>query len=541
MSARTSAAASKDSPAPALGRRAARLPQYSCLPDWQGGRTARARSATGFHGSKAALKLNGFNDTDIAMLVGQMSPSDRESVRNAAVTAMPGWSQRVVDPIEALAHEENEKARIAQLNADYDAAVREGRWEDAALHLNGFNDTDIEARTAKLDPDQLDKLTSAAQRKMPGWSDRVVVPAQMSLLNQVPLLFPSGGGGRPVNPLVDWNAGNLRGLGAEDTVLFKYPGALKMPAKFPGVDYIQGGTATPMTGLGPKGLPFSQGSATIEDGTLIQYKTMKNSLPYYQEPKAVYKDLSKGMEKLEIFDPGTGRSEKIGSEWFRVEHTAPAERRVLHIELEVAPTPAQQAQLARLAAEGEGFGAFGAGNKVEVVVSAPPAGKPPSKTLPWISGTFNVALMVAQYIGRQKRTERDLATTGYSPVGTAPFAAEPWYIRLGSFLRGDVMELAGDLGPLNVPVWRNHVRKVAGDKKPGETLSFGWQYKNPLEPFGLIEDVDVIYIKNNDGTWRVQSVADPPAGFVAPDLNRIIDTKVSDGEVVNMLSSTKGA
>ncbi|MGY2491945.1 eCIS core domain-containing protein [Cupriavidus sp. CP313] len=490
----------------------------------------------------AAVLLNGFNDTDITMLLGELSPKDRELLRNGAAKAMPGWSKRVTDPIESMAFSDMEQGRIARLKQDYDNAVAKGDWDNAALLLNGFNDADIEARTSQLSPEQLDALTKAADRKMPGWADRVIFPAQASLLNQVPLLFP--GTGTPRNPLVNWNAGNLRGLPAEDMVLVNnYPGALKLPRNFPGVDFIEGGTSTPITGSGRQGLPFSGQSASIKGGALIQLKTMQNSLDYYQKPDAMYKELSKGLEKLANFEPGTGRSEKVGNEWFRIEHQGTPQRRVLHIELEVAPTPQQQAQLARLATEAESYGAFGAGNKVEVVVKTPSPQSKAGTYAGWGAGTFNVVMFAAQIIGRQKKMERDLETKGYAPVGPLAYADQPWYVRLGSFLRGDFMERAGDVGPINMPVWRANVRDKANAKKPGETLVVSWQYKDPVDPLGFIQDVDVTYQKQQDGSWEVKSVEDKPEGFTPPSLNTILDPTVTDKGVETHLtcSSTKCA
>ncbi|MBP0634981.1 DUF4157 domain-containing protein [Cupriavidus sp. AcVe19-6a] len=489
---------------------------------------ARFRAAVRYgRWEEAAVLLNGFSDKDIDMLLGELSRKDRELLRNGAARGMPGWSKRVTDPIEGMAFADMEQDRIRQLRQDYDNAVAKGNWDDAALLLNGFNDADIAARTAQLGPEQLDALTQAADRKMPGWGDRVIFPAQASLLNQVPLLFP--GGGAPRNPLVNWNAGNLRGLPAEDMVLVNnYAGAVKLPRNFPGVDFIEGGTATPITGLGRQGLPFSGQSASIEGGGLIQLKTMKNSLDFYQQPDTMYKELSKGLEKLANFEPGTGRSEKIGNEWFRIEHQGTPQRRILHIELEVAPTPQQQAQLARLATDAQSYGAFGAGNKVEVVVKTPP---PQSKAGPyasWGAGTFNIALFAAQTIGRQKKMARDLETKGYAPVGPLAYADQPWYVRLGSFLRGDFMERFGDVGPVNMPVWRANVRGKANAKRPGETLVVSWQYKDPLDPLGFIQDVDVTYQKKQDGSWEVKSVEDKPDGFTPPSLDTILDPQVTD-------------
>jgi hypothetical protein len=82
-------------------------------------------------------------------------------------------------------------------------------------------------------------------------------------------------------PFINWDGGNLRGIAAEGPIQTgTYPGATRLPERYPGVDFIQGGTRTPLTGYG-RGkagkLPLSEDSVFIEGGTLIQLKTLKNS------------------------------------------------------------------------------------------------------------------------------------------------------------------------------------------------------------------------------------------------------------------------
>lgn len=55
----------------------------------------------------------------------------------------------------------------------FNFAVRNGKWGDAALLLNGFSDGDIKEQVVKLSRKRLIRLTWGALRKMPGWSDRV--------------------------------------------------------------------------------------------------------------------------------------------------------------------------------------------------------------------------------------------------------------------------------------------------------------------------------------------------------------------------------
>jgi hypothetical protein len=69
-----------------------------------------------------------------------------------------------------------ESDRVAKLKANYEAAVKQGDWDKAALLLNGFNDSDILSRLKKLTNVQLLKMKQGALKSMPGWSDRVTKP-----------------------------------------------------------------------------------------------------------------------------------------------------------------------------------------------------------------------------------------------------------------------------------------------------------------------------------------------------------------------------
>src|SRR5574337_72414 len=95
---------------------------------------ARFRSAVQYQRwGEAAVILNGFNDADIALLLGELSPRERERLRNGAAQDMPGWHQRVTGPIERMAFGEMEQARVDKLKQDYAAAVQLGHWDDAAV------------------------------------------------------------------------------------------------------------------------------------------------------------------------------------------------------------------------------------------------------------------------------------------------------------------------------------------------------------------------------------------------------------------------
>ncbi len=347
---------------------------------------------------------------------------------------------------------------------------------------------------------------------------------------------------------IDWGGGNLRGLAAEDQVIATaYPGALRLPRGYPGVDFVMGGQRTPLTGLarGQAGkLPLSPESVFVEGGTLIQLKTMKNSLPYYQEPNTMYKTLEKGMKDLANIKPGTGKSEQVGSQYFRVEHSGEAGKKILHVELEVAPSPEQMAQLERLREDGKSFGQFGPGEEIEVVVNWPGRGQSPFRvTAGGALTAANVALAVAGNVGREQLRERQLKTEGYAPTGLAAHQTDSFLVQLGAFFRGDQAEtLTGAVGTLDMPVWRANVRKAAEARKPGETLTINWQYSK--RAFGGSienEDVPVVYEKQPDGSWRAQTLSDIPEGFRLPDLNKVLDPKESDSSVKDMLSTEKGA
>lgn len=119
---------------------------------------SRAELMTAYSGSLArgdwsdvALRLNGFSDDDIALLVGKLSFGQKTHVREAAETAMPGWSQRVTSAIDSA---DSNAAKVASLYAAYEKAVAgakaSGDWHEVVDRLNGMGDWDIQDRLAKL-------------------------------------------------------------------------------------------------------------------------------------------------------------------------------------------------------------------------------------------------------------------------------------------------------------------------------------------------------------------------------------------------------
>lgn len=184
----------------------------------------------------------------------------------------------------------------------------------------------------------------------------------------------------PGSPKVDWEGGNLRGLGAESEVLRgSYPGATQLPKNFPAVDFVEGGTRTPLTGTARvKGgkLPLSSDSFKIEGGTLIQLKTLKNTDPSYVAPGGIKKELTAGLEALASHRPGTSWSEQVGGEMRRVEIGTP-DKKILHVELQVAPNAMQTKELDEIKWAGKQFASFGPGEEIEVVVNWPKGTTPP--------------------------------------------------------------------------------------------------------------------------------------------------------------------
>jgi hypothetical protein len=257
----------------------------------------------------------------------------------------------------------------------------------------------------------------------------------------------------------------------------------------------------------------------------------------------MFNELAKGLEKLASLKPGAGKHEQTGNEYFRVEHSGQAERKILHVELEVPPTSAQEAQLADLKEAGKSFEKFGPGEEIEIVVSWPGAQKPVfGVPLGKVSTGVSLGLMGAGMYARNERREHQYKTEGYDPAGLAAHQSDSLAHRVGAFFRGDQAEMVtGAKGSLNMPVWRGNFRSTAGAKKPGETLTINWQYKDIRDSKSFLQDVPIVYQKLPDGSWQSMPVEAPPDGFRIPNLNKIVDPQVSDSEVLDMISMEKGA
>jgi hypothetical protein len=124
---------------------------------------------------EAARLLNGFSGTDIEKNLRKLSGTDQAAIRWAAPTAMPGFSDRIVNAIDAL---NPDAKRVSELIGKYENALKAGDWGPAALALNGFSDDDILVRVKRLNLRELAAIKAAALSVMPGWSDRVVRPIE---------------------------------------------------------------------------------------------------------------------------------------------------------------------------------------------------------------------------------------------------------------------------------------------------------------------------------------------------------------------------
>jgi hypothetical protein len=120
--------------------------------------------------SDAALLLNGFNDDDIKRLGRTLTRQERSMIKGMAASAMPGWSDRVVDGLNAV---DQEPAPRKEILSALDTSIKNGDWADVALRLNGLNDADLAARVLLLTTDQRAAVAAAAPGAMAGWSDRV--------------------------------------------------------------------------------------------------------------------------------------------------------------------------------------------------------------------------------------------------------------------------------------------------------------------------------------------------------------------------------
>jgi hypothetical protein len=122
--------------------------------------------------AKAAEVLNGFNDADIKSHVLSMNPG----AWVAMLPAVQPWNSRV---------------RSALLDALYEQAMSLGDWGQAAVHLNGFNDTDIDKRLQALDAAGVWSIYQGALSALSGVSQQRIFDGLLRLKHET--VAPSAG------------------------------------------------------------------------------------------------------------------------------------------------------------------------------------------------------------------------------------------------------------------------------------------------------------------------------------------------------------
>jgi Domain of unknown function (DUF4157) len=164
---------------------------------------------------------------------------------------------------------------------------------------------------------------------------------------------------------------------------------------------------------------------------------------------------------------------------------------------------------------------------------------------------------IAESVLRQKAIEKEVEEKGYVPVGPQAFMDLPWYEKLARAFTDPMLESQADpLSRLNVKVFRQRKREEVAKLPPGATtvtalVNVVWREKRDphdlLPPLQEVDDVLVTYNRQEDGTWKPRV---PEGGRVdergvvrfgqgnlpVPDLNKILDEKVSDAEVMEALS-----
>jgi len=108
---------------------------------------------------KAAELLNAFNRQDILARLSKLKRGQIGAIHQGAL------ENSRVGPDSQVAG----LTKAAHLDLNYENEIKAGRWEQAAVFLNGFNDTDIRSRLQKLKPEELRALFV----NCPQWATRV--------------------------------------------------------------------------------------------------------------------------------------------------------------------------------------------------------------------------------------------------------------------------------------------------------------------------------------------------------------------------------
>ncbi|MGW6282534.1 hypothetical protein [Kribbella sp. NPDC055071] len=108
--------------------------------------------------AEATRVLNGFSDADISGRVKAMAPDRQRSL----LTAVEPWNHRV---------------RAALLDGAYERAKAGDDWDEAAVHLNGFNAPGIDERVGALRPEQVWELYNSVLTALSGVSRQRLIDA----------------------------------------------------------------------------------------------------------------------------------------------------------------------------------------------------------------------------------------------------------------------------------------------------------------------------------------------------------------------------
>jgi hypothetical protein len=143
-----------------------------------------------------------------------------------------------------------------------------------------------------------------------------------------------------------------------------------------------------------------------------------------------------------------------------------------------------------------------------------------------------IALSYIHSAAVQKRMHEEAARTGWAdggPTGNRLYD-------LGAWLLDPTNEAARSMPfsqRFDMDKWRATMKHAADAKAPGDYYRCTWTTSDGYDVLGTPKErtFDATYRKGADGTWRTVSCKGCQDGEVPPDLNRIIDPKVSNEEI----------
>jgi hypothetical protein len=170
----------------------------------------------------------------------------------------------------------------------------------------------------------------------------------------------------------------------------------------------------------------------------------------------------------------------------------------------------------------------------------PKDGRPVSEPGIGKVGGATVALAVVSGIVHQGAMDEQRQNEGYAPAGPAQGADHGTIWKIGRWLIDPFLDSQSPAATrFDVVAWRANARRTTSAKKVGDTVSFGWQIHKQGLLGQSIEDVEVLYEKLPDGTWRPDKKT-LDGRHHTPDLNLIIGP-ASDARVELELDFTDGA